>query len=201
VRHRQPAQQRAGLYEITLVRLDCDHFSSNLKSYLGDDLRLDGSDPEDAHFDIPLKRGRLHRNFTHKPPEIAAAQNDQDAEQTSNQLERTRHQPARFAPAIGASRMAIRRSIKAADTLPSFDREPLNQRKATTRHCDGSNWPEWPMLLDVGLPLRRCSDAPAVANGLQPSVVCAQMWKNTRATSYVAIARGSIAKNRPQNLR
>ena len=45
-------QQRAGLHEIALVRLDGDHLAGDLKSDLGNDLRLDGADPEHAHFDI-----------------------------------------------------------------------------------------------------------------------------------------------------
>ena len=51
-------QQRAGLHEIALVRLDGDHLSGDLESNFGNDLRFDRADAEHANFNILLGRRR-----------------------------------------------------------------------------------------------------------------------------------------------
>ena len=54
-------QQRAGLHEVALVGLDGDHLTGDLETDLGNDLRLDGADAEDANFDILFGRRDAHR--------------------------------------------------------------------------------------------------------------------------------------------
>ena len=90
-------QQRAGLHEIALVRLDRDHLAGDLETDLGNDLRFDRADAEHPDFDILFGRRDADGNLARKTPIIAAAGHKQDGGEPDCRFEQARHQAARFA--------------------------------------------------------------------------------------------------------
>ena len=100
----EPRQDRAGLHEITLIRLDRDNFSSDLETDFRDNLRLDRSNAKHPHFDVLFRCGDANRYLARKTPIVRTAGNDQHDNEPCSQFEQTRHQLARCAGQVETPR-------------------------------------------------------------------------------------------------
>ena len=85
-------QQRAGLHEVALVGLDGDDLAGDLETDLGNDLRLDGADPEDANLDILLRAPRPARGSRAQSANNKPAGNENEGGQRNRRFEQARHQ-------------------------------------------------------------------------------------------------------------
>ena len=74
-------QQRTGLHEIALVRLDASDLAGDLETDLGNDLCFDCADAEHADFDVLLGRRGANGNLASKTPIIGASRHKKDSDQ------------------------------------------------------------------------------------------------------------------------